>query len=100
MTPEGRVQSLLRKLVRQTGGKYRKLRWIGRRRAPDCFVWWPGVPAFIEVKRPGVDATEEQLREHVELRTSGIPVYVVDSELSVQLTVSLLSGMATTKQLT
>lgn len=94
MTPEGKVQAHLKKLVKQTGGEYRKLRWIGRTGANDCFCFWPGMRtyAFIEAKRPGKDATPQQDREHARLRSAGLQVFVVDSVLSVELTVSLLVG--------
>ncbi len=94
MTPEGEVQSHLKKLVKQTGGEYRKLRWIGRTGANDCFVFWPGrhTYAMIEVKRPRKAATPQQDREHARLRSAGLQVFVVDSKLSVELCVSLLVG--------
>ncbi len=94
MTPEGEVQSHLKKLVKQTGGEYRKLRWIGRTGANDCFCFWPGkdTSAFIEVKRPGKAATPQQDREHARLRSAGLQVFVVDSKLGVELCISLLVG--------
>lgn len=95
MTPEGRIEQHLKTLVKKSGGEYRKLKWIGRNGAPDRFCYWQGISAFIEVKRPGEQPTPQQAREHARLRAAGLHVYVVDSELSAQLTVSLLSGMAT-----
>lgn len=94
MTPEGAVQAHLKILVKQTGGEYRKLRWIGRTGANDCFCFWPGKDTFalIEVKRPGKDATPQQAREHARLRAAGLQVFVVDSKLSAELVVSLLVG--------
>lgn len=94
MTPEGEVQAHLKKLVKQTGGEYRKLRWIGMTNAPDCFVLWPGKStyAFVEVKRPGERETPQQAREHARLRAAGLQVFVVDSKLGAELVVSLLVG--------
>lgn len=91
MTPEGKIEDHLKKQVKATDGEYRKLKWIARNGAPDRFVFWPGVSAFIEVKKPGEQPTIQQAREHARLRAAGLNVYVVDSELSVDLTISLLT---------
>lgn len=80
MTPEGRNENYLRKRVKEERGQIRKLRWLGRRFAPDDFIWWPGPrAAFVEVKRPGGACTRGQLREHERLRADGWAVYVVDN---------------------
>lgn len=99
MTPEGEIEAHLKKQVKATGGEYRKLKWIGRNGAPDRFVFWPGVSAFVELKRFGKEPESHQTREHARLRAAGLEVYVVDSKLGVDLLVSMLSGQST-KQLT
>lgn len=84
MTPEGRIEAYLKKRVTETGGEVRKLAWLGRRGAPDRFVWWRGpVFAFVELKRPGGKATIGQKREHAKLRVGGFSVYVIDTHEGV-----------------
>lgn len=81
MTPEGKVQAYLKKRVLETGGEFRKLKWDGRRNAPDTLVWWVNDYAyFVEVKRPGEDATPAQKREHKRLP---FPTFVIDNEAGV-----------------
>lgn len=80
MTPEGRVVSRLKALVKQHGGETRKVEWSGRRGAPDILVLFPGRHFFVEVKAPGEKPRPEQLREHERLRKAGFDVFVIDSE--------------------
>ena len=77
MTPAGKLQAHLKRVVQQSGGQYRKARWEGRRGCPDCFVWWtwPNA-AFIEIKAEGDRVSEPQEREIERMRASGVPVYV------------------------
>jgi len=83
VTPEGKVKKYLFALVKATGGKARNLRWIGRRRACDCLVWWTFPrAALVEVKAPGEVPRKSQIVEHRRMRADGWPVYVVDSEAS------------------
>lgn len=83
MTPEGKIEAYLRRRVLETGGRIRKLSWIGRRGAPDRLIWWRGpwgpLLAFVELKAPGKKATPQQAREHDRLRADGFTVLVVDS---------------------
>lgn len=88
-TPEGEIEAYLVKRVRETGGKVRKLKWIGRNGAPDRMVWWPTKgdwPAhtklrlvFVELKAPGKKPTKQQKDEHKTLRDDGFEVMVIDS---------------------
>ena len=41
MTPEGKVRQHLRKQAIAAGFEHRKLKWIGRRGAPDEMIFWP-----------------------------------------------------------
>ena len=110
MTPEGKVRTYLRKRAKALGFEHRKLRWIGRRGAPDEYVFWPEgmistfprepvgptplglrpvglrrVPlaAYAEVKRLGEVPEAHQQREIDRLRDAGHVVYVVDSPAQV-----------------
>lgn len=89
MTPEGRIRAYLKRQCKASGLEHRKLGWIGRRNAPDEFVFRPDslhpVCAFIECKAPGEVPTGGQLREISRLRDAGFQVYVVDCELMVDL---------------
>jgi hypothetical protein len=88
MGPEAKIEAYLKKRVLETGGRIRKLKWIGQRGAPDRLVWWRckcgHVVAnpfmfFVEVKAAGKKATVQQKREHAKLRSDGFDVFVVDS---------------------
>lgn len=90
------VEAYLVKAVRELGGECRKVKWIGRRGAPDRLVmlpgtlWSPGglfapilgLPAravWVELKAPGVEPEDYQLREHERMRAMGQRVVVIDS---------------------
>lgn len=86
MTPEGKVESYLKKAVKREGGTVRRLRWLGRRNAPDDLVSF-GFPkvAFVECKRSeDTDPTDAQAREHRLLRADGWAVYVVGSPEQIE----------------
>ena len=76
MTPASKLQEHLKKLVRGSGGQYRKVRWEGRRGCPDCFIWWdwPAV-AFVEIKADKDRYSALQEREVNRMQNAGIPVF-------------------------
>lgn len=79
MTPEGRNEAYLHKRVEETGGDWRRLKWLGRRGCPDDVIWWPdGKVFFVEVKAPGEKPKKLQLYEHKLMRKTGLTVFVVD----------------------
>lgn len=108
MTPEGKVRTYLKKRCKAVGLEHRKLGWIGRRNAPDEFVFAPEprlcladdgweevvapVFAFIECKAFGEDPNGGQEREIKRLRDAGFLVFVVDSEASVDDAIGQLIG--------
>lgn len=72
--------------VKEEGGEVRKVRWIGRRGAPDRLVMLPGrrVPlVWVELKAPGEEPTVGQIREHERMRLAGQRVEVIDSREGV-----------------
>lgn len=90
------VEKYLVKRVKELGGEVRKVKWIGRRSAPDRLVMLPEIPhigyimiaqtIWIEVKAPGLAASfplgaheQAQHREHERMRKMGQRVEVVDS---------------------
>lgn len=92
-TPEGKIEAYLVQRVRETGGKVRKLKWIGRSGAPDRIVWWSingtAVIVFVEVKAPGKKMGELQKIECEKLRDDGIDAFVIDTKEEVDRMISL-----------
>jgi hypothetical protein len=77
---ESEIERYLVKRVMALGGEIRKLRWIGRRGAPDRVVMLPGGHLWwIELKRPSGTAEAHQAREHARMLKMGQVVVVVDS---------------------
>lgn len=82
---ESDVEAHLIESVRAMGGEVRKVKWIGRRGAPDRFVMLPASPAqprrclWVELKAPGAKPEPHQRREHERMRAMGERVEVVDS---------------------
>lgn len=94
---EGDVEAYLVKRVEELSGEVRKVKWIGRRGAPDRLVMLPeirndrtgavyGGAWWVELKRPGLAATfpnnpheHQQHREHQRMRAMGQRVVVIDS---------------------
>lgn len=64
--------------VKAAGGEIRKLKWLGRKGAPDrvlminSHVWW------IEFKAPGKKPSAQQRSEHRRMRKMGMRVLVID----------------------
>lgn len=80
MLREAQIEGRLVQRVKALGGLVRKVRWIGRRGAPDRLVMLPGRPAlWVELKAPGVEPEPHQVREHQRMRKVGQRVEIVDS---------------------
>lgn len=84
---EAEIEKYLVERAKALGGEVRKVRWIGRRGAPDRLVMLPqDLPAgrldttlWVELKAPGQKPKPHQLREHERMRRMGQRVEVVDS---------------------
>lgn len=76
---ESHKEKHLRKLAKAAGGEVRKVRWVGRRGAPDDLVLLPGCYFLIELKDDGKAPTTAQAREHARLRRAGMNVEWTDS---------------------
>ncbi len=91
MTPAGKLQDRLKKLVQGSGGQYRKVRWEGRRGCPDCFIWWEWPrAAFVEVKAGDDRYSALQAREVSRMQEAGIPVFTVRTLSDVDVVVELV----------
>jgi len=91
MTPAGRLQAHLKRIVQESGGQYRKVRWEGRSGCPDCFVWWAWpAAAFIEIKAPGDRLSKIQSREIERMELAGVPVFIARSEADLDRLVNKL----------
>ena len=77
---ESTIEAYLCERVKDLGGEVRKVKWIGRRGAPDRVVMLPGgLLYWVELKRPGQKAEPHQAREHERMRGMGQRVLVIDS---------------------
>lgn len=66
--------------VKKLGGEVRKVKWIGRRGAPDRVAMLPRARTiWPEFKATGVPPEEHQVREHKRMRKMGQRVEVIDS---------------------
>lgn len=88
------IEQYLVQRVQELGGEVRKVRWVGRRGAPDRLVMLPrthgdlcrgAVPTiWVELKAPGKNPEPHQLREHERMRRMGQRVEVADSIEAVE----------------
>ncbi|MDR8026468.1 VRR-NUC domain-containing protein [Burkholderia cenocepacia] len=83
---ESDIENYLVARVKALGGEVRKVKWIGRRGAPDRIVMLPArsgyrapLTVWVELKAPGVPPEAHQVREHERMRAAGQYVEVVDS---------------------
>lgn len=105
MTPEGKVRAHLRKRALAAGLEHRKLRWIGRRGAPDELIFakrGPLLMVLVEVKRPGEDVVWDspQGREIIRLRYAGFDVRVIDSIEGADRVIDELTTLAKSQTVT
>lgn len=84
------IEDYLVKRVTAMGGEVRKVKWIGRRGAPDRLVMLPlsercnPTTFWVELKAPGEKAKPHQAREHERMRVMGQIVEVIDSLAGVE----------------
>lgn len=58
---------------------HRKLKWVGRRSAPDDLFAKDGRVMLVEFKKTGKPLRIDQKREHKRLVAAGIEVHVIDN---------------------
>lgn len=90
------IEDYLVKRVNAMGGEVRKVKWIGRRGAPDRLVMLEPIvdptadagvqerTCWVELKAPGEKAKPHQAREHERMRAMGQRVVVIDSLAGVE----------------
>ena len=84
---ESIIEKHLVRRVKELGGEVRKVKWIGRRGAPDRLVMLPPHAyiddahccIWVELKATGIKPEPHQLREHKRMRKMGQRVVVIDS---------------------
>lgn len=76
---ESDIEDYLVRRVVANDGEVRKVKWIGRRGAPDRRVMLPGRCVWVELKAPGKKPEAHQTREHKRMRAMGEDVRVIDS---------------------
>ncbi len=88
---ESTIEQYLVDRVKTLGGEVRKVKWIGRRGAPDRLVMLPNhwhhgeqTLVWVELKAPGKKPRTSQLNEHKRMRAMGQRVVVIDSSQGVE----------------
>lgn len=76
---ESTVEAYLVERVEATGGMIRKLRWVGRKGAPDRIVIYDRLLVFVELKTAGGKLAPCQKREIKRLERYHMPVRVIDT---------------------
>lgn len=91
---ESKVEDALHTRIESLGGEWRRVKWLGRRGAPDDYLmlppyWYtdragnrhshPGFVGWAECKAPKKGPRPEQAREHTRMRVLGAPVLVINS---------------------
>lgn len=83
---ESKIEEHLVNEAKALGGEVRKVKWIGRRGAPDRLLMLPsyrrlslGSTVWVELKATGEVPKAHQLREHKRMRDMGQRVEVIDS---------------------
>lgn len=75
---ESVIEEAVVRIAEDNNWLFRKLRWIGRRGAPDRLFMRKGVALFVELKADGEEPTIQQKREHKRMRDHGMRVEIID----------------------
>lgn len=77
---EDRIDAHLHTWAKSVGAEFRKVRWIGRRGAPDRVIIAPGGRTiWVETKAPGKIAAPHQAREIARFKALGHDVRVIST---------------------
>lgn len=93
MAAEAKLEEYFCRRVKEAGAEHRKVKWPGRRNAPDRLVLFSaGLLAWVELKAPGKQPNIGQRREHSRLRARGQLVFVIDNFLDVDRFIEKMTG--------
>ena len=76
---EAVFEEILIEYAASRGWLFRKLKFLGRRGAPDRLFAKDGRVMFVELKAPGELPSPNQVREIDELRAAGLEVHLIDN---------------------
>ena len=76
---ESDIERKIREYALKHGCRCYKLAGVNDVGKPDRILTCNGLTIYMEVKRPGEDASPAQLREHKRIRDAGGIVFIVDS---------------------
>ncbi len=76
---ESLIEDYLVQEVKKLGGERRKVKWIGRRGAPDNYVMFYGRCFWAEIKATGEALDSHQIREFILMQEHGATIYIIDS---------------------
>lgn len=76
---EAVFEEILIEYAESRGWIFRKLKFIGKRGAPDRMFAKEGRVMFVELKAPGEPPSVGQVREMRELRAAGLEVHLIDN---------------------
>lgn len=79
--PESSLQDWACDRAAEAGWYHRKVKWAGRRNAPDNIFAKEGRVVFIEFKRTGETPRPGQEKEIKAMRDAGMEVYATDNPL-------------------
>jgi hypothetical protein len=90
MTPRIKEESnetYLKRRMKETGGETRKVKWVGRRGAPDRLVGWKtlGRYAFVELKEESQPwgLQDHQRREIEWMKACGLRVAILSNKAEI-----------------
>lgn len=88
-------EAYLLRRVAETGGETRKVKWQGRKGAPDRLCGWPnGNHCFIELKHPDQrhPLTAHQAREIARMRSWGLNVWILQGRGEIDRFIKQMTG--------
>ena len=81
MTPEGKIQAMIKRRFESLGGLVRKISYEGRRGCPDLIIAIGGRILLVEVKKSIKSKLDpHQEREAERYRSRGVEVFKIGSE--------------------
>lgn len=77
---ESKIEQKIREYAESKGCEYRKFVSPGKVKVQDRLIISPfGITGFLEIKKPGGDIHDKQIRYGLKLQTMKVPVGIVDN---------------------